>query len=585
MAEIKSPIVYIFDSSGSSLIRNTRGIAVGMLVSDFTYVFDEEEDDECNIVFQTDDRYLPDSISLQEDCVIVVRWGYIGLPLSQPRKLCIRDTKTRYKDTGIEFELECTDMVSYLKNEKDKETKAEQFLDYLKNKTKDRFNLHIEVRNETVGFREPAFVETGENGDAFIKSAIDNTSFLQHIRKELIVDQAGKTTWNIIGEELEKAPDGPYMMDGRDDTLTIKNRDFNQAPIRHYKYNFDDPRLLEFIVETDHQNSDKEIAEATYIDPDTGEQAAVKVIKEGERKEVFSQKLQQIAEGYHEENYKNLEDLYLKGVVEDFENNMNGPDTPVDMSYSVSHRVDRSTPAFVEVGQPFISAAVDATNVVETFRIPGLLMETWFADMEFIKEAILNEIKDKEHKRVIANVTVEGDPLIPVSKTVMMYSVANKHKGVWYIAKTRHRISKGNGYVTEMLWYKKPTFSKAKVAEFERDWQTISENLNGGTPLNNRILESDVQFFGSTKEEYEEMGYEVIPNPTEPAFIYQGEPVFYRPDLTRENPYDPSSKSLVGEEDIPINAQLDSDVNNYINNKTFRSTTDNQLYVVPTIIR
>ena len=69
---IGAPFVIILNESSKPILdRDKKDISD--LVTNFSYKYDEEDDDECDITIETDDETLPDNPALSEDKYIIVQ--------------------------------------------------------------------------------------------------------------------------------------------------------------------------------------------------------------------------------------------------------------------------------------------------------------------------------------------------------------------------------------------------------------------------------------------------------------------------------------------------------------------------------
>ena len=113
------PIVWIFTPDGD-ILRDYDEVPISKYLYDFEYKYDEENDDLCTMKFRFEDIRSFDLPYFQQDVILCVQWGYIpaygnDILKSPRRKIAIRDLQADYKSDYIELELQCTDLISYLR--------------------------------------------------------------------------------------------------------------------------------------------------------------------------------------------------------------------------------------------------------------------------------------------------------------------------------------------------------------------------------------------------------------------------------------------------------------------------------------
>jgi len=301
------PLYWIYDKKGVPITMegNFGGeININQMVTKFNYKYDEENDDECCITIQVVRSGQLDNPEFRTDNVIQVRWGYIvpgGKILQSPmRTVAIRDLKTMYKSDGIELELICSDLVSYLKNQRDNTVSdSDNFIDWINeiikgkyvythtikgkvkwlNKSSDRRTIgkYITKKNPngTPQFQKDMLVEkTRAVNDQFKK--VDNT-FVDDDTKMIYQgkdpDRVIMGKGNAIIQEakrlLNEHPDGPGILEGRDNKLNILIRHWNQSPSAVYTFAGGSGELIDFKPKTNVVKTDDDQVESNHVNPDT----------------------------------------------------------------------------------------------------------------------------------------------------------------------------------------------------------------------------------------------------------------------------------------------------------------------------
>jgi hypothetical protein len=115
------PYIAIFDQKGDPIMDPFTELPLGMYVTEFTYKFDEEDDDELNIVIETGNPDIASLPAFKNRFPLIVQWGYIypngGKKVSQPRTVIVRDDTLDINESGIKVTLKCTDSFSLLKSQ------------------------------------------------------------------------------------------------------------------------------------------------------------------------------------------------------------------------------------------------------------------------------------------------------------------------------------------------------------------------------------------------------------------------------------------------------------------------------------
>ena len=71
---------------------------------------------------------------------------------------------------------------------------------------------------------------------------------------ELVTTTTGANAHFQLKQMLDGVPDGPWVAEGRDNSLTIHNRNFNQKPILTYIFRGGNHELLSFSAKTTRKN-------------------------------------------------------------------------------------------------------------------------------------------------------------------------------------------------------------------------------------------------------------------------------------------------------------------------------------------
>lgn len=114
-----TPYMALFNSGGMPIMNPITGIPLGAYISNWSYKYDEEEENLATITFDTGDPDTVDIEDLQESSIIYLQWGYIypdGQFISSPvRSIKVRDLDCVFDSTGTHVTIKCIDTVGDLR--------------------------------------------------------------------------------------------------------------------------------------------------------------------------------------------------------------------------------------------------------------------------------------------------------------------------------------------------------------------------------------------------------------------------------------------------------------------------------------
>lgn len=114
-----TPYLALFDGNQKPIIDLKNNLPIGMLVSNFVYEYDEEEDEKAEIVIETDNVDLLDQPEFGDKMPLILQWGFIlpdgKIKVSPLRKVIIRDTEWEGTENGVRVTLKCTDVYALAK--------------------------------------------------------------------------------------------------------------------------------------------------------------------------------------------------------------------------------------------------------------------------------------------------------------------------------------------------------------------------------------------------------------------------------------------------------------------------------------
>lgn len=108
-----TPYLAIFNSLGEPIMNQLTNIPLGEYVTQFSYKYDEERENQARLTFEVGDPNIVDQADLQEGQTLLLQWGYIfhdGTSVSGPVKsIQVKDFNSTFDSTGVHVSLVCID--------------------------------------------------------------------------------------------------------------------------------------------------------------------------------------------------------------------------------------------------------------------------------------------------------------------------------------------------------------------------------------------------------------------------------------------------------------------------------------------
>jgi hypothetical protein len=548
-----TPLAWLF-SAGGDILRDIDGTPISKYLTYFEYEYSEEEDDTCTLKFEFESLNSFDLPYMQQDVVIHVQWGYI-LPnfklLKSPiRKVAVRDVQSKYKDNGIEITLECTDLVSYIKlfktrtirnysgerpNQKviDTSNKLEDhFIDWIKEVAKDNFNATI-IKDKAAAMIDKQGVlrvaEYNENMQRFTQ-ARDNARVEKQMYAEFqiakVIKGKSKALSAAIQDKLNLLNDakkgGPFFMDSTDDTIQIKQRDFNKPIFKSYTYYGGTGELLRFEPGSNTRKIKEDKAITSGINPYSKKTETIHV----ETADLGKQKNKQPVEV----NSKMKE--FTQDDLEKANQQMSGNFTPLPNNKTVEAWIQDSREVFQynidnplkQKELPALKYTVTKQVIKDPYMANGKLKviqkipaQTVLASSEFkaINEKIQSSIRANFHKEsLLTGYTIEkiqrkfeadaeilGDPSIIKGKIIYINNVGRLDIGKWYIVGCKHKIDFKEGYTCTMDLIRNPATIKLNIKTYTSSpiYNRDSDDLK----FEKNYTEEDISIYDTLEEDKE----------------------------------------------------------------------------------
>lgn len=496
--QLGTPLVWIKNAKGE-VVLDANGKYLSSRLTKFKYSYDEENDDECNIKFSFPDSSYCDNIIFNADTVLKVQWGYVTprnqLIKSPERSIAIRDIKTDYTDSGVELTLECTDLISYIKNVKTNSIKkSSYFVDWLKEVSEGKFKATITLDGFKTIIDKQGTVKDfnfDKKANKVTQVAVDNARFeTREVKLNFTRILKGKSLAlnNAIDDMLMDmdSQDGPLLQDSTDDVLEIRPRNFEQDIFKSFTYKGTTGELLSFKVRSDTKKIKEDQNFSTNINPKT------KTIKEQQVEAADTQ----ISKGFTAQNgfiskepKQDEIDNWLETVRDIYDYNIKNPtrqkDVP-DMTYKRTVlRTESYMGQIVAVEKPF----------VYTLPAKEILSNPEYLD-EVSNNRLTNYTLEKLQKKYQAKATTIGDPSLIKARIYYISNVSKKDTGRWYSVKVEHIIDSGSGYRCEMDMVKKPS---SIYLNNNSDSKKVEDN-NDELKVSNQIENKETKFYGADGE-------------------------------------------------------------------------------------
>ena len=525
-----TPMVWVFDAKKEVLV-DENGDILNKYITKFVYHSKEEEDEECSLEFYMPDVKMLDLDYFHQDRILYVQWGYItpyNTVIKSPiRKIAVRDIETQYDENGIKVTLSCTDLVSYLKSIANRKVAKYSKVDpgdaemlRLSTEVLDaRFDLaeasgrgefavseyddnlltltdkNGKTYQSTIGYDKNGKVQyspapAASKRDFYKKPSKDyqnrakskikkteNKVFDRALRTQLAFARYKKSV-----EDKAKADEGKIIVDGTDDIVTVKKRDFSQPIWRSYTYKAEPGIIKSFKPRTLTRLEKKDITATTSVNP------FKKQVENTDLLSIDSKDLQKYITASTEGkvtsdtgdivgkmNARSLAPAesttkaFFNDVLQQTDLSDEDP-----MTYSSSNRANYKSwsyeaPALsTEVNQYGVPSLKPVTvrMTVPTsaaFNLPywnQLRKEQY--DMLRSKYGgatakLTGYTIEKTIRKYEASLDVVGDPSIVKGKIISLNGFSKKDSGKYYIMKVRHEITVGSEYLTKMDLMQNPT--------------------------------------------------------------------------------------------------------------------------------
>lgn len=478
------PMCWIYTANKDPiLLRGNYGeqTNINQFITKFSYKYDEENDDECIIKIAVASTSQLNNPQIVADSKLLVEWGYIlpggKLLKSHIRKVAIRDLNANYKSDGIELEIVCTDLLSYLKSQRmNSVTTADNYEAFIKEVIGDKYVATRTIKGKVRFLNDTETLE-GNNPNWSKKSWIkenkavnENFAYTDDMRytdklglfmvkdQDVVIKGSGKSITQEIKRLLNEQPGEPAYLEGRDDRLNVLNRNWGQAPSAVYTFNGAFGEIIDFNPKSNIQKVDDDEIEGTHVDPETKQVETTKMA-------TTEADYGELPEGVTRLDAKKVELVTKMAYDISINNQLNQVD--INKNIIIKRKIELDGRGSMANKMGTTSINLGKRRQEEFISVPTKsILNSPYLKKERRDAIMANFVKKKMEKKFEATGKIIGDPSLICSKVHLIKGLAEVDNGNWYVASVTHEIEVGSGYICNVNYLKKPktirTFYEAR---------------------------------------------------------------------------------------------------------------------------
>ena len=434
-------------------------------VKNFTYSHDEEKDDSCTISIEDTDVTLPDKEEFQEGAKLHVIWGYVvdnwdrrhGIPYrsSQRRIVYVRNIKATFNRQGVILTLTCYDKLSRARQVTSQKVHKDVTIEDVAKANAEKHGLEYISQEDLEGTFE--LINTRNlsilNEDANNETSIDETSHrvLVDFRKYVVLPQGNKSDKDLMDDMAMREPGGPWVVDGRDDKITVRKRNLNQKPIKTYEFGGGNFELLSFTPETKGRAK-----AASSINIETaGFNAKLKeviqsnsnIISNANSEDFLGEEADGSVRGSEVEKSTETDVDNIEPELADTSGTNPGGKLFADIPF---HTVDPTDLSILDDGGSWTSEVDNTAVKVNVGTSVGADQNTHLDTVGDAEEAQAwgdNARASSALKKNPGTAVCIGDPNVVSGKVITIFNVSKKYSGNYYIISATHNPNHPGGYV------------------------------------------------------------------------------------------------------------------------------------------
>jgi hypothetical protein len=532
----KAPVVFVYNDTGLLLTNVMAGKSMGIV--DFTYTYDDEEEDSCLIRIQASSAEEIDSLGIGRNSILRVQWGYSSGVMSPMATVAVRDINSKYGANIIYTEYHCLDLTTYLKSVRSADIRKISLIDYISDYAANSVNVVIKCGKDII-FKKSRNVSEKEIQEDFYQLGVRNVSFKdppifdpmaefvdgvvketnagkwfntaawadvqRFLEKEQDMVSINRSPHTIINEYLRGCPYGPWFITGRGDTLFIHNRNLGSSVYRVYNYNQEPGDLIDFTAETKYDTFEKQVISSTTLDPYTkGSTQFENFLDMMENTktlpEIFDSKL--MTSEQRDKELKKFVAAYrafrttggIRAIRYDrftrqaeWASNYTEHGIPYNESRDIITSKADFESTFVPEGGINNSPLKQYAGTFIFYAVP-------IDDPEFLMNEEMNTLRGLQMESEEASFILEGDPYLKSEMVVGVDRVQKAHKANYYIKKCEHSIM-AMGYKTTLETSRVKPEAVIKSLSAEYDSTIKDKDIKGLYEKQERIFNKwDVNF-------------------------------------------------------------------------------------------
>lgn len=467
---------------GSPFVQATyNGTVIQGIIESFEYIGSEVDDDNAEFNIRVDDPKELDKPQYQEGVMWTVVWGFIGGPISHVRKIFCYEVKAEFADSAILITISFHEKGISLKQRDTKNVYTNTSLVDVVHQTgkihgittkimvkgPDGNPMQLLTSDQLQAEMQQIAVQSaqqdstdktlfgststelekqftlGGGGSSSFGDVIAQRDILRNFALYGSLSQGNRTDRYFIDELGRRQPGGQYIFDTTDDEGVLKQRDFNQKPIRSWTYADSTGDLISFCPETKGASKNGSAVNLGYDGWDRN------------NKTYWADNMNAAVPAELDDNAKKTLAKYKKQLAE--------LNTKIDggiLGHSVLTKLAGN------------SMASDATNRVLKFTVPITVVDKRTALQNTIdyfeptgnnkgfndptsnvsgtKNFAENMRDEAELKMNPGSLEALGDPSIFKGHIITVLGVSKKYSGNYYITKCTHSIGGDKKYTLSL---------------------------------------------------------------------------------------------------------------------------------------
>lgn len=270
--------------------------------------------------------------------------------------------------------------------------------------------------------------------------------------------QAGRSDKQFIRNIASREPNGPFLVDSRDDTITIKKRNFNQKPYKTYKYGSVTGDIISFTPEGKNRAKQASSNSVAFGGWSAGNKSYFSGYSNAEndnsnptlaffkKKLIYYKQISAHGGGSSVDYYQKRPGYTGKTALGNFSQRNFNPRT--DNTRTFLDVPDRGVPITIDNAISALQKTLkefsnDSNDEGKSLYAPG-------NDPASALGNAANRRRQAELDKTKASLQVEGDPKLEVGMVITIIGVSKKYSGNYYITKADHDFGGSAGYLTSL---------------------------------------------------------------------------------------------------------------------------------------